>query len=192
MNPKVSEIVSNSFSRLAAALATCAVLAGCTAADTAKVLNPNGGTAIDSVTQAPIVQGFCPEVRLREGTAYFRTYARGGEGDPEKVIHQASITETTRQCRTDGTTMTMTVQATGRVLAGPAGGPGGVVLPVRVVVMAGDEVLYSELQKQTVTLPQGEPTTQFLFTNSKVAFPAASSRAVKIWVGFDPGPYATP
>jgi hypothetical protein len=181
------------FARLMAGLAVAALVAGCSAGDAAKVLTPTqSGPAVDPVTQAPVVQGACPKVDLREGTAYFTTYAKGGDKDPSKVVRQASITETTRQCRTDGTQLIMTVQASGRVVAGPAGGPGDIELPIRVVVTEGDTVLYSELQKQTVTLPQGEPTAQFLFTNSTVAIPASSSRTAKVMVGFDPGPYNTP
>ena len=176
------------------------LLAGCSTSDTQTVLDPGavqdtGGqevAAVDPVANATVVQASCPRVELREGTAYFRTYAKGGDGDPQKVIHQASFSDTNRQCRLSGGDMIMTVQATGRVVAGPAGGPGTVNLPVRVAVTDGDTVLYSELQRTDVSLPDGAPTAQFLFTNSTVTFPAASARAVKVFVGFDPGPYNTP
>lgn len=175
------------------ALATAALAAGCTAGGVSKVLTPTAQEpAVDPVTQAAVVQGACPKVNLREGTAYFTVYAKGGDKDPEKIVRQASIADTTRQCRTDGAQIVMTVQASGRVVAGPAGGPGDIELPIRVVVMDGENVLYSELQKQVVTLPQGEPTAQFLYTNAAVAIPATASRSASVMVGFDPGPYNTP
>lgn len=179
--------------RLLTGLATAALVAGCSAGDAAKVLTPTApAPAVDSVTQAAVVQGSCPKVELREGTAYFTTYAKGGDNDPSKIVRQASITDTTRQCRTDGTQIIMTVQATGRVVAGPAGGAGDIEVPIRVVAMEGETVLYSELQKQVVSLPQGQPTAQFLFTNAAVTIPATSSSTAKVMVGFDPGPYNTP
>lgn len=182
----------NSLSRIGTALTLAAFLAACQGTDPAKVLNPNQGTAVDDKTQSAVVQGTCPTLALREGTAYFTTYAKGGDGDPSQVIHQASIADTTRQCRISGNDMIMTVQASGRVIAGPAGGAGTVELPIRVVVRTADTTVYSELTKTSVELPAGEPTAQFLFTNSTVTFPASQAGAVKVWVGFDPGPYDTP
>jgi hypothetical protein len=172
-----------------------ALIAGCTAADPGAILNPRGSNpqpAIDPVTNAAVVQGACPQVQLREGTAFYRTYAKGGDGDPSKVIHQASIADTTRQCRISGGQMVMTVVASGRLVAGPAGKAGQVDVPVRVAVLDGETVLYSELQKQPVVLTDGAPTTQFVFTNPSVTFPASASRSAKVYIGFDPGPYNTP
>lgn len=182
-----------SFSRFSSVVALSIGLAACQGAGTAeKLLNPGYTPAKDSVTQAEVVQGACPSITLREGTTYFTTYAKGGENDPEQVIHQASISKTTRQCRISGSQMTMTVQASGRVVAGPEGGPGTVTLPIRVAVVQGQEPIYSDLQKLTVELPSGDPSAQFFFENATVTFPADAAGAVKVWLGFDPGPYDTP
>tara|TARA_R110002020_G_scaffold110627_6_gene255507 strand:- start:1506 stop:2057 length:552 start_codon:yes stop_codon:yes gene_type:complete len=181
--------------RFVPALLGAALIAGCTSADPRAVLNPGAGgqqAAIDPVTNSEVVQGYCPEVVLREGTAYYSQFAKGGDGDPAKIMHQASISDTTRQCRINGDQMTITVAVSGRVVAGPAGKAGTVEVPVRVAVLEGENVLYSDLQKQPVTLLEGMPAEQFIFTNANVTFPAASARAVKLYVGFDPGPYNTP
>lgn len=185
--------MSDKFLRFLPALFAVALIAGCTSTDTENVLNPSGPTAVDAATQSLVVQGKCPDVALREGTAYFSTYAKGGEKDkdPSKVLQQASIADTTRQCRLSGDQMIMTVVASGRLVAGPAGGPGTVELPVRVVVLDGDNVLYSELQRQSVALPEGTLTTQFVVTNSQVTFPATSAGTAQVFIGFDPGPYNT-
>ncbi len=172
-----------------------AMIAGCTSADPRAVLNPGGANQqvpVDPATNMEVVQGNCPQVILREGTAYYRKYAKGGDGDPAKIIHQASISDTTRQCRISGDQMIVTVVASGRVVAGPAAKPGTVEVPVRVAVLDGENVLYSELQKQPVTILEGMPAEQFIFTNANVSFPASSSRTAKLYVGFDPGPYNTP
>lgn len=178
--------------RYSSALALAVFLVGCQGTDPTKVLNPNPNPAVDEQTQAEVIQGTCPAISLREGTAYFRTYAKGGENNADKVIHQANIVSTTRQCRISGGDMIMTVQAAGRVLAGPEGGPGTVTLPIRIVVLQGETVLYSDLQKQQVELPAGDPTAQFLFTNATVTFPASAAAGVRVYAGFDPGPYNTP
>lgn len=185
-------IVPNNVLRRVPVFLGLALLAGCTSAN---VLDPGAASrqpAVDPATQAEVVQGSCPQVVLREGTAYYRTYAKGGDGDPAKVIHQASISDTTRQCRISGDQMIVTVVASGRVVAGPAGNFGNVDLPVRVAVLNGETVLYSELQKQPVTLAEGAPASQFIFTNANVTFPVSASRSAKLFIGFDPGPYNTP
>jgi hypothetical protein len=188
-------MVSYSKVRFVPALFAAALIAGCTSADPGAMFNSGANTqqpAIDPVTNAAVVQGACPTVELREGTAFYRTYEKGGDGDPSKVIHQASIADTTRQCVVNGGQITATVVASGRVVAGPAGKAGQVEVPVRVAVVDGENVLYSELQKQPVFLPENQPTTQFVFTNAAVTFPASASRSAKILIGFDPGPYNTP
>ncbi|OCW55635.1 hypothetical protein AWJ14_06515 [Hoeflea olei] len=181
--------------RFVPALLSAALIAGCTSADPRAVLNSGAKgqqAAIDPVTNAEVIQGTCPQVYLREGTAYFTKYAKGGDGDASKVMHQASLSDTTRQCRVSGDQMIVTVAASGRVVTGPAGKAGTVEVPIRVAVSEGDNVLYSDLQKFPVTVLEGMPAEQFIFTNANVTFPAAKAGAVKLYVGFDPGPYNTP
>lgn len=188
-------IVSQSLLRFAPVLISAALIAGCTSADPRAVLSPNRPdqpAAVDAVLDATVVQGACPAVLLREGTAYYTTYAKGGNGDPAKVIHQASITDRTRQCRVSGDQMIVTVVVTGRVVGGPQAKSGEVKLPLRVVALDGETVLYSELQKQPVMITEGGPAEQFIYTDANVTFPVSASRSVKLYAGFDPGPYNTP
>lgn len=188
-------IVSKSLLRFAPVLISAALIAGCTSADPRAVLSPGDGgqqPAIDAATNSAVVQGACPAVTLREGTAYYTTYAKGGDGDPAKVIHQASISDTTRQCRISGDQMTITVVVSGRVVGGPAAKSGEVNLPLRVAVLDGETVLYSELQKHPVIIAEGGPAEQFIYTNASVTLPVSASRSAKLYAGFDPGPYNTP
>lgn len=188
-------IVSKRLLRFIPVLIGAAAIAGCTSSDPRAVLNP-GGTdqqaAIDPATNSQVVQGSCPQIVLREGTAYYTRYAKGGDGDATKVLYQASISDTTRQCRISGDQMIVTVVASGRVVSGPAGKPGTVEVPVRVAAVDGETVLYSELQKQPVILLEGMPAEQFIFTNATVAFPASAAGTAKLFVGIDAGPYDTP
>ncbi|WP_417434942.1 hypothetical protein [Hoeflea sp.] len=187
--------MSQSLLRFAPVLISAALIAGCTSADPRSVLSPGRGNqqaAIDAETGSAVVQGACPAVLLREGTAYYTTYAKGGDGDPAKLIHQASITDTTRQCRISGDQMIVTVVVTGRVVGGPQAKSGQVNLPLRVVALDGETVLYSELQKHPVMITEGGPAEQFIYTNASVTFPVSASRSAKLYAGFDPGPYNTP
>lgn len=180
-----------------AAVLLVSVLAGCTSTGNNSggeggILGAalRGGGTSESQEEQTVVQGACPQVNLREGTAYFRTHESGGEGDPSRVVHQASIAQVTRQCTLSGGEIVINVVAAGRVVAGPAGGPGIVELPIRVAAVRGDEVLYSELTQYSTTIDQA--SGQFLFSDPDVRIPAADADSVRVYVGFDEGPYDTP
>ncbi|MEM6461469.1 MAG: hypothetical protein AAF724_06105 [Pseudomonadota bacterium] len=145
----------------------------------------------DPVLGEKIVQGACPPIKLRDGTSYYRKYERGGEEDPSKVVYQAAIADTTRQCSITGDQMNIQVVAAGRAQAGPAGASGTITMPIRVAVVENgtNRVLYSELTEFQTSLPDGTPTTQFLFNDPEVNIPIAASRSVQIFIGFDEGPY---
>lgn len=172
--------------RALGALAAVSLLFGCTATGGG---SSDGSTEVAAATPE-VVQGTCPNVSLREGTAYYRTYSGGNEGDPSSVVHQASIADATRQCTLSGSEIVVNVAAAGRVVAGPAGGPGTIQMPIRVAAVRGDEVLYSELTQYSTTLDG--TTGQFLFSDPNVRIPAAGAENVRIFVGFDEGPYDTP
>lgn len=181
--------------RILAALSVTALVAGCNTSGGPGFLGGGGNKtksepATDATLGTKVVQGSCPNVELREGTAYFRKYAKGGDGDPEKIVFQAAITDATRQCSITGTEMNIKVVAAGRAAAGPAGGSGAVKMPVRVAVVekGSNKVLYSELTQFETNLPGGDPTAQFLFSDPNVNIPIEQSRAVRIFVGFDEGP----
>ncbi len=184
--------------RVLAAVACAALVAGCNSSNGvgALQLGQNAGndgnteTGADQQTGTQIVQGNCPRVTLRDGTAYIRKYERGGQDDPEKILFQAAIADTTRQCSITGDQMTINVVVAGRAAAGPAGKPGPISLPVRVAVVENrsNRVIYSDLSEFETTLPDGNPSTQFLFSKSDVTIPIADSRTVRVFVGFDEGP----
>jgi hypothetical protein len=176
-----------------ATFACVSLLAGCSATgeggNSLMATALRGGPAPAAEAAAPVVQGTCPPVSLREGTASYRTFA-GGEEDPSKIVHQASIAETTRQCTVSGGEIVIEVAAAGRLIVGPAGSTGTVAMPIRVVAVRGDQVLYSELTNYQATLDQ--QTDQFLFTDPNVRIPADVAKEVQLFVGFDEGPYDTP
>ena len=164
--------------------------AGCQSGDSGSALNP--GSDKTAATEGKVLESelraYCPPVTLREGTAYFNTYAKGGQDDPTKVLYQASITDVTRTCKSAGGTMTMNVAVAGKVVPGPAGAPGNVTMPIRVAVVRGDEVLYSQLHKHQVAVGDASAATQFVFNDQSVSFPSPNGRDVKVFAGYDEGP----
>lgn len=161
-----------------------------------------GGLDLGSLTKSPpaapaVVQGNCPAIVLRDGTAYHDAYLPGaktlpdGSKDQSKLMYQASIADTTRQCRITDQGMMITVQVAGRLVLGQAGAKGNVKLPIRVAVTDGTNTLYSELTNFETALPVNEPSNQFLFTKSDIRVPAGDGIST-IYVGFDNGPVEKP
>jgi hypothetical protein len=174
-------------------------VAGCQSGDTAKTLDTAGQTqpageakpAEPKVTEAEL-RGYCPRVTLRDGTAYFNTYAKGGQDDPTKVVYQASISDVSRSCVTADGSMTMKVAVAGRIVPGPAFSPGTITMPIRVVVSHGDEVLYSQLHQHQVSVSDPTAATQFLFNDPNVSFVLPADRRVAVFAGYDEGPARKP
>ena len=129
---------------------------------------------------------YCPNLEVREGTEVLRHYERGKEGDAAAIIWQASIGDTARECLYDlAGNLTLRIGVSGRVLAGPKGGPGTINVPLRIAVVKYQEaVLYSEVKPLAITIPQQNST---VFRNVyEVTVPSpGKKRDYLIYVGFD-------
>jgi len=151
-----------------------------------------GSGQADSAPQEKVRQSelraYCPPVTLREGTAFFNSYAKGGQDDPSKLAYQAAITDVTRSCSNADGVMTLNVAAAGKIVPGPAGAPGNVTMPIRVVAVRGDEVLYTKLHNYQVSAGGASSATQFVFNDPAVSFPTPAERNILLYVGFDEGP----
>jgi hypothetical protein len=158
--------------------------AGCQSGDKAlggSDAKPPEGKVLESELRA-----YCPKITLREGTAFFNTYEKGAQDDPSKIIYQASISDVTRDCKRADGKLTMNVAVAGRVVPGPVGSAGTVTMPIRVVVVRGEEVLYSQLHKHQVSVGSG--STQWLFNDPNVTIPNPATQDLEIFAGYDEGP----
>ncbi|KQV68144.1 hypothetical protein ASC90_10875 [Rhizobium sp. Root1220] len=150
--------------------------------------NASIGTATTaSGATAPVVQGACPQIYMKDAEAIFRSYAGGAKtGDAEKLAYQASIGAYTRQCTLNETNLTMTVVAQLRVLAGPTGKTGKVTLPIRITVLDGEDALYSEVTNFPADV-SSDVATQVLFRKDGIKLPVGSGGLVRVNIGFDQG-----
>lgn len=189
-------IVSGKVSRHLLFVSLLATLAGCTslgfggnkATDPVNVQSANAAPA-NATGTPPVVQGSCPRVYMRDATASYRSYAKGAKsGDPQQVVFQASFGDVTRQCTLNETSLSITVVAAGRLVAGPAGGPGRVNLPIRISVVDGETTLYSEVTNFEAEIPAGAATAQFLFRKDGITIPGGAGSLARISFGFDEGP----
>ncbi len=170
-----------------------------------------GGKAIDlgigakepdkpKVTQDELL-AYCPKVELREGTAFFNKYRTGAKkrapevepvddaaARPADVVYQASISDVTRTCTQSGGQAVMTVAVAGKIVPGAAFSAGSIVMPIRIVVLRGEEILYSQLHQYQVQVADPNQATQFVFSDQEVVFPGPVDRSIRVYAGYDEGP----
>lgn len=192
--------MSGSVVKKIVALGLLAALAACSSTDTSGLFSSvSKKKESDTAGNDPnmvVTQGACPQVYLREGTAVYREYVRGvkkdvqGLADPNKLVIQATLDATTRQCRQTSQGLVVTVVVRGRVITGPSGKDGTYTLPLRVAATDGDNTLYSELTKFQVSVPPGQGNAQFVFTKDNVVL-ANIGTMTRLYAGIDEGPYNT-
>ena len=136
----------------------------------------------------------CPSVDVRTGAATLMIGSKPGEGEPSALDlrYQGSIIRTARECHVNSGMMTMKVGVEGRVITGPAGGPGNVDVPLRIaVVKEGPEpkTIVSKFARIPVTITGSVDRVTFTHVESDIAFPlptpVADIDAYVVYVGFD-------
>ncbi|WP_426421339.1 hypothetical protein [Bradyrhizobium genosp. A] len=133
----------------------------------------------------------CPQVTVRAGAS---TYGVGATGKPavgNDVRFQASITKMARECVRNGSEIVARIGIQGRVIAGPAGAPNTVEVPLRVAVVqggVGEKVIASKAYRTTVEMSEGG-SVPFTFVAEDLSYPmpsAAIADSYIFYVGFDP------
>jgi hypothetical protein len=167
--------------------------AGCQSGDTVGLLKLGGDSEPKEKVALNELRAFCPRVQLRDGEAVTESYTRDGKDkdgnvDRTKLIHQASIGDVTRSCSYGPGTMTVNVAVAGRVVPGPAATNASVSLPIRIVAMRGEEVLYSQVHQYPVMISPTAGAAQFVFNDPNVTFPTPPDSKVIVYAGFDQGP----
>ncbi len=137
----------------------------------------------------------CPGVEVRTGAATLMIGSKPGEvGEPSALDlrYQGSIIRTARECHVNAGIMTMKVGIEGRVITGPAGGPGNIDVPLRIaVVKEGPEpkTIVSKFARIPVTVASAIDRVTFTHVDSDIAFPVPTSiadiDAYVVYVGFD-------
>lgn len=159
--------------------------------------------AATAKVKASDLLAYCPIITLRDGTAYFNSYAKGGKrakkadaedgsaaanDDSADIVYQAAITDVTRDCSRNAGSLTMNVAVAGKVVPGPKGGAGSITMPIRIVVVHGSEVLYSQLHQYKVQITDTTAATQFVFNDPNVTIPEPTDKGYQIFAGYDEGP----
>lgn len=138
----------------------------------------------------------CPDIQIRSGASTLMVGAKpdaNGETNALDLKYQGTITRTARECHVAAGTVTMKIGIEGRIVNGPAGGPGQIEVPVRVaVVHEGPEpkTVLSKLYRIPVVISSADGNGTFTEIDPDVAFPLPVPVSVidtyVVYVGFDP------
>src|SRR6516162_4892018 len=150
-----------------------------------------GGKSDEPAQQAPVVSAGpepevnCPPVTIRAGASTYVVAAPGKQAVGNDVRFQASITKTARDCTRAGGEITARIGIQGRVIAGPAGAPTSIEVPLRVAVAMGESenVPFTLVADDVVyPIPPGAVGDSYIFYigfDPQLASPESKPKAAK-------------
>jgi hypothetical protein len=149
-----------------------------------------GGRGKVSETAPDGTEVDCPVVKIRAGASTYGVAPPGKQPVASELNYQATITRTARDCRrTSNGQIVARIGIQGRVIAGPAGAPETVEIPVRVAVVqtgVNERVLTTKVYRTTVSMTE---SGAFSLVGEDLLFnmPAQlTSDSFVLYVGFDP------
>jgi hypothetical protein len=133
----------------------------------------------------------CPPVTVRAGASTYAVGAAGKQAVGNDLKFQATISKMARECTVNGGVITARIVIQGRVIAGPAGAPSSVQVPIRVAVVQGgvaEKTIATKAYQTTVNMTEGgsEP---FTLVAEDLTYPApvgAVGDSYIFYIGFDP------
>lgn len=130
-------------------------------ADLLLAAKTNDPSATGSTNVGEVAHG-CPRfiVPTRDNNITF--YEPGRAGDGLAIMHRGEITKTARECQVEPGRVTVKYGFSGRVLLGPRGKPGNIVLPVNIAVTdAKRERVAADTMKVDVAVGEDKPIGYF-------------------------------
>jgi hypothetical protein len=151
-----------------------------------------GGRGKVSETAPDGTEVDCPVVKIRAGASTFAVAPPGKQPVASELNYQATITRTARDCRrTTNGQMAARIGIQGRVIAGPAGAPASVEIPMRVAVVQGgvnEKVIATKAYRTTVQMTEDTSVPFTLVADDMVypLAPGATGGSYIFYIGFDP------
>ncbi|MCL2715809.1 MAG: hypothetical protein FWD68_14840 [Alphaproteobacteria bacterium] len=132
----------------------------------------------------------CPSVTVRAGASTYVVSLPGKPAVGNDVRFQASISRLARECIRNGGDISVRIGIEGRVVAGPAGAPPTIPVPLRLAVVQtgiGEKVIGSKATTTTVEMNENGsvPFTVVEEMTYPVPSPSVADSYV-FYVGFDP------
>jgi hypothetical protein len=133
----------------------------------------------------------CPPVSIRAGASTYAVAAPGKQPVGNDLRVQATITRTARDCTKNGDQITARIGVQGRVIAGPAGAPSTVEIPLRVAVVQGgvqEKTIATKVYRTTVSMSE-DGSVPFALVAEDLVYPVplgAAGDSYIFYIGFDP------
>jgi hypothetical protein len=133
----------------------------------------------------------CPTVDVRAGTGTLAVSTKTQQTTANDVRYQLTFTELARQCALSANVIRIRVGVQGRAVAGPAGAPSQLDVPLRyAVVREGIEpkTIVTKFRRVPISMPPGAPNVVFTDIEEDLSFPLPSLeelQAYVVYVGFD-------
>jgi len=150
--------------------------------------------AAATANSPPTLEDFdCPRIDIRAGASTLIIAAPGAEDNPLAVRYQSTFVRAARECSVRPPQLTIKVGVQGRVILGPAGGPGEVTIPLRYALvlerLGESRPIWSKLYTVPVSVPPREASVTFTHVESDLTVPIprpADLQDYVIYIGFDP------
>ncbi|MDB5642020.1 MAG: uncharacterized protein JWN07_1337 [Hyphomicrobiales bacterium] len=115
----------------------------------------------------------CPVVDVLEGGGHMQIGSGSG------LRQQFTIGDTSRECTVVNGQISIRVGVSGRVVAGPAGGPGSFTIPIRVGIRREDnqQIVTSKVFTVPASIPAGSSSSTFAFVSDPVTVPFTREEA---------------
>ncbi len=152
---------------------------------------PEPGAPPAPATDTPPSGLYCPPVSIRAGASTYQVAAPGKQAVGNDLRFQVTITRTARECSYNGGEITARIGIQGRVIAGPAGAPATVDIPMRVaVVQSGiqEKTIATKAYRTSVTMSE-DGSVPFTLVAEDLVYPAppgALGDSYIFYIGFDP------
>ena len=137
----------------------------------------------------------CPLIDIRQGagTLSIPMPPPDGSNDAMALKYQGTFVRAARDCKVINGQLVMKIGVQGRVIVGPAGGPGQVEVPLRLAVVdqspAGSKTILTKLVRVPVAVTNDDTGALFTHIEDNFAFPLPSSAELDnylVYIGFDP------
>jgi len=137
----------------------------------------------------------CPLIDIRQGAATLTIPppSPDGSNDAMSLKYQGTFVRAARDCKVVNGQLVMKIGVQGRIIVGPAGGPGAVEVPLRLAVVdqatSGSKTILTKLVRIPVTVASDDSGALFTHIEDNFAFPLPSSAELDnylVYIGFDP------
>jgi len=138
----------------------------------------------------------CPRIDIRQGASTLLINANQPSSEEANALtlrYQGSFVRAARECRVQGNMVNIKIGVEGRVILGPAGGPGHVTIPLRYALvnesLTDTKPIWSKLQIINVEIPEHTPNVNFTHIADDLTVPIPPPSELENWVlyiGFDP------